>query len=93
MERLYDEYGRCLPMTRYKQAAVLAPTRLVWEVPDDLRSIIYKAVDFNEKVQSIWPLFDCFIKYSFFLFRTMMTWTCKLLSTQRMAKASSKLAK
>ncbi|ELU04678.1 hypothetical protein CAPTEDRAFT_111807 [Capitella teleta] len=49
MEPLYDEKGRCVPLTRYKQAALSTPQRLLWDITPDLGSVIYKSVTFNQK--------------------------------------------
>lgn len=84
-------------MRKHKQGALFKPKRLVWEVPPELKTIIVKAVEFNQKVrlpsitslkfESLSLLIRCIIS------RIMRTWISKLWSTQPTVKDSSKPAK
>ena len=47
---LYDKEGWVMPVNDFVQAGLNQPERLVWEVPEQLEDVIYKAVEFNVKV-------------------------------------------
>jgi len=59
MNTVYDIDGYCVPMTHVKQAPLVTPKRLIWDVVPKLERTIGQAVSFARQVCRFlaWPIY------------------------------------